>query len=316
MPLKYLFFLVLFVSTNSFGFSKTIVLNVPSTGDGDPVFITGDFCGWRPNCLLVGGTDEVSLSVSVPREMENSLFKLTRGTWESEACDSLGRPLPNMRLGERGIINIPAWCDAPAANGERFIFNYYFESLGKSRRVDVYIPEKFKFEAKKTSVILFLDGQNIFDSNRSAFGVEWRADEAIELLGVEDKILISVDNGGRSRTEEFHYFKKRKKFAEELSLRFMPEMCEKFLLKNTCRNNTIIGSSLGAIFSFTTSYEFPEIFSTSYSLSFPAFAYDDYVFEFVEKVDRDTNSDGLFILILEGLVKIKHMDLILRGFSS
>ncbi len=266
--------------------------------------MTGDFCGWRPDCLKIGKTNDISIRFVVPKELEKSEFKLTRGTWESEACHLNGEPLSNLRFRYSGVLkvlNIPAWCDSPTSDGKRLNFNYYFESLETSRRVDIYIPTNLDINSPESSFILFLDGQNIFDKERAAFGIEWRADEIAEQLGLEDRILVSIDNGGRNRTEEYHYFKKGKQLAKELSEKFIPSICSKYFMKSSCKGNSIVGSSLGAIFAFTTAYEYSDTFSKSYSLSFPAFAYDDYVFKFIKEVRKTPLSESMFYFDYGGL---------------
>ena len=42
------------------------------------------------------------------------------------------------------------------------------------------------------------------------------ADETVEALGLKDKILISIDNGGRDRTDEYHYFRRELLLAKSL----------------------------------------------------------------------------------------------------
>lgn len=291
------FTFLFFLSFNLFSYDQELVINVPAGERGESYYLTGDFCDWKPDCLKLGELDNFSIKFPLYEAIKQSKVKVTKGSWDSEACDKNSRPLNNIELSKRKklqVINIVSWCDEKKAKGEKVYFYYFFKSINKYRRVDVYIPSGFKQGPNDSSFILFLDGQNVFDSNRSAFGYEWRADEAAEGLKIEDKILVSIDNGGRYRTEEYHYFKKGKDFSQEIANDFINSLCEEFLNKEKCDGNIIAGSSLGALFAFTTSFTHPEVFSKSISLSFPAFAYDNYVFKFIKQQRKLPPKENLF----------------------
>lgn len=298
---------------------KELIINVPAGSEDNSYFMTGDFCQWEPDCLRLGSLNEFSIKIPFFKGLNKSRIKITKGSWESEACGSNGRPLENIELHKYKklqVINIETWCDSKETLGKRFFFYYYFKSLKKYRRVSVYIPQSYKKETENSSFILFLDGQNIFDASRSAFGYEWRADETSEALELEDKILVSIDNGGRYRTEEYHYFKKGKAFAEEIAGEFIDSLCEEHFYKKSCGNNTIIGSSLGAIFAFTTAYSNPGVFSKSISLSFPAFAYDDFVFKYLNEEISQPPSDNTFYFDFGGFGQDADYDIPFSRFIS
>ena len=61
-------------------------------------------------------------------------------------------------------------------------------------------------------------------------------------------------------------------------LRIKPRIDETFSTIEERKGNFIVGSSLGAIFAFTTAYEYSDVFIGGAGLSFPAFAYEYYVF--------------------------------------
>ena len=97
-------------------------------------------------------------------------------------------------------------------------------------------------------------------------------------------VVIALDNGMGNRTEEYHYFKKGKIFASDIVNTLLPEMRKRFNLSSERKDTYIGGSSLGAIFAFTTAYEHSNVFSGGIGLSFPAFAYENYVFKFLDSV--------------------------------
>jgi predicted alpha/beta superfamily hydrolase len=302
MFFKYLFFLL--ISLNVFSVEQSLIINIPAGSSDESFYITGDFCDWKPDCLKLGSLNDFSIKIPLLNEWKGSKIKITKGSWELEACDRNGQALPDIKLNEYKslqVINIHSWCNSNLDQGESFHFYYFFQSLKKYRRVNIYIPKDYSYDPIDSSFVLFLDGQNTFDATRSAFGYEWRADEAVEKLQLNSKILVSIDNGGKYRTEEYHYFKKGKDFSREISNEFLKSLCEEFFLKSKCVGNIIVGSSLGAIFAFTTSFSYPEVFSKSISLSFPAFAYDDFVFRFLDEQSGIPSNQNIFYFDFGGL---------------
>jgi predicted alpha/beta superfamily hydrolase len=75
-----------------------------------------------------------------------------------------------------------------------------FESriLGNRRTLTVHLPPGYGRERRRYPVLYMHDGQNVFDDDRAAFGVSWRAAETADRLAVEKRIrpviLVGIDN--------------------------------------------------------------------------------------------------------------------------
>lgn len=142
---------------------------------------------------------------------------------------------------------------------------FYFPTLGRHRRLWVYLPEAYETSGIGYPVIYMHDGQNLFDELNS-FGSEWGIDETLDAER-GNIIVVGIDNGEEHRMAEYmlydhpdhgpaegaHYMKDiaevLKPFVDGL-LRTRPEK------EHTC----IAGSSMGGLISFYAGLYFPHIF--------------------------------------------------------
>lgn len=79
-------------------------------------------------------------------------------------------------------------------------------SLGRSRRIWLYLPPDYQSTRRRYPVIYMQDGQNLFDRATSYAG-EWQIDETLNRLaasGGTGAIVVGIDNGGVNRTAEYH----------------------------------------------------------------------------------------------------------------
>ncbi|MCA3692265.1 alpha/beta hydrolase-fold protein [Aquidulcibacter sp.] len=79
-------------------------------------------------------------------------------------------------------------------------------SLGRKRRIWIYLPPDYQASRRRYRVIYMQDGQNLFDRTTSYAG-EWQVDETLNRLaasGDPGAIVVGIDNGGRNRTAEYH----------------------------------------------------------------------------------------------------------------
>jgi predicted alpha/beta superfamily hydrolase len=135
--------------------------------------------------------------------------------------------------------------------------------LKTSRKIWVYLPKNYNKTKKKYPVIYMHDGQNLFDS-KTAFAGEWNIDETLDSIAAQ-VIVIGIENGGDKRMDELTPFKNTKYGGgnADLYLDFMVKTLKPYVDKNyrTKNNKTsILGSSLGGLFSFYAAIKHPEIF--------------------------------------------------------
>lgn len=71
--------------------------------------------------------------------------------------------------------------------------------LNNSRKLRIYLPPSYAENAAKRYPVLYMhDGQNLFDANSAAYGVEWGIDETADrLIGaglMDEVIVVGIDN--------------------------------------------------------------------------------------------------------------------------
>jgi predicted alpha/beta superfamily hydrolase len=79
-------------------------------------------------------------------------------------------------------------------------------SLGRTRRIWLYLPPDYERSRRRYPVIYMQDGQNLLDRATSYAG-EWQVDETLNRLagsGDPGAIVVGIDNGGENRTAEYH----------------------------------------------------------------------------------------------------------------
>jgi predicted alpha/beta superfamily hydrolase len=167
------------------------------------------------------------------------------------------------------------------------------------RTVDIWLPSNYS-KSKKYSVIYMHDGQMLFDATTTWNKQEWRIDDVIAKLSVENKIenviVVAIWNIPNLRhadlfpkkplenlTQEQHnlILEKAKKFGyiftfesvnSDNYLKFIVEEVKPFVDTNfsvyTDVNHTaIMGSSMGGLISMYAICEYPKVFGKAACLS-------------------------------------------------
>jgi pullulanase len=259
------------------------VVDVPEgTTKETSLFMAGnvDALGpWQPNVFRLqrneSGKYEATLSLPVGTRLE---YKFTRGSWASVEKSLDGAEITNRRLTvEQDAtieVRIAAWAKPVASRintaiGDIRWRSFSSEILGGERRITVWLPPQFQSSSDiRFPVVYFLDGQNVFDSARSAFGSEWKADEAASELAREPTvdatklaaggvaILVAIDNSP-NRMDEYtptvHSLNGRQVGGKaDMYLRFLadelkPWIDAQFPTLAEPQHTTLVGSSLGGL---------------------------------------------------------------------
>lgn len=90
----------------------------------------------------------------------------------------------------------------------RYHQGFHSQYLPDDRDVIVYLPPDYESAPdRRYPVLYFHDGQNVFDSDTSFGGVEWRADETAEAMihegAIVPIIMVGIYNTGVSRIHEY-----------------------------------------------------------------------------------------------------------------
>jgi predicted alpha/beta superfamily hydrolase len=151
--------------------------------------------------------------------------------------------------------------------------DFHSEALGCQRTLVVYLPPGYGRDTRRQyPVLLFHDGQNIFDGRTSYVpGQYWRAKEsADDLLAnrlIEPLIMVAIYHGGEKRIHEYTPTRTRKlgggganlhawMLVEELR----PWLRDRYRILPQARHTALCGSSLGGLATLYLGLTHPQVF--------------------------------------------------------
>lgn len=164
-------------------------------------------------------------------------------------------------------------------------FDINIKTLGRTRRVWVYLPSDYSNNGSPKPVIYMHDGQNLFFDSLTAYGTAWHADKVLDDLfnqhGVS-AIVVGVECSNSHRLSEyspwkidFFAFKEKRSIAKkpndggegERYARFFAEQLKEFVdgkfNTDKSRNATaVIGSSMGGLISCYLGLKYQEVYET------------------------------------------------------
>lgn len=272
--------------------------------DDATVYVTGSheqIGNWNPMGLQLDfvGSGIWTRSVYFDKPV-NLEYKFTLGTWEGEAANISGLPLPNFnaKVTDSQTLThvVVRWTDGqkPVLKGQiTGTVNYHRGIKGaglQDRDVIVWLPPDYEENPTVRYPVLYMqDGQNIVDPATSSFGVDWQIDETLDSLITGGKInamiVVGIYNTS-DRTYEYTPGDKGTAYMELVAKTIKP-MIDKTYRTLPDRANTYVGgSSAGGIISFMLVWTYPEIFSKALCMS-PAFKTPEgfeYQFDFVRVV--------------------------------
>lgn len=299
--------LLLILSSAAMGRTLEFVINVPFlTPAGEHVYLTGDIpelCQWKVNCLRMKQVDETiwKTEIKVSKTLKSLKFKVTRGDWNREEVTSKGNHIPFHAIDltqHEGpvVLNIAHWKDLKPlqiTGQHKVIKDFKVPQLGNTKDIYIWLPPTYRTDKTKNYPVIYMhDGQNIFSPYSAAFGNEWSVDEVMEKLIEEGKVPEAIIVGPTSdpyeRSLEYHVYKKGRKYARFLVETLKPYIDQNFRTLPDRENTFLMGSSFGALISFTVMWEHSNVFSKAAGLSFPAHAHENYIFEFVRNEPAPT----------------------------
>lgn len=283
-------------------------VTVPAdTPPGSKLFIAGsidEFGPWQPNAFeltpVADGKYEGGLELPVGTRIE---YKVTRGSWTTVEKSSQGAEIRNRFVtidGPQTIeISVANWAIAKSkpissATGDLRWLDFSSQTLKSRRRITVWLPPVYRDNLQlRFPVVYLLDGQNVFDNQRAAFGVEWQADETAKKLAQNPLpralILVAIDNS-KDRIDEYTPVPDR--IADKLTggradehLKFIaselkPWIDQEFRTLTDPQETAIIGSSLGGLFVLHALHQRPDVFGKGASMSPSVFWGNQHILEF------------------------------------
>ncbi|MCP2044341.1 alpha/beta hydrolase-fold protein [Pontibacter sp. HSC-36F09] len=254
--------------------------------DSQRVYLSGstpELGNWQPDKVAleyVGGQVwEKILYLKEP----SVAYKFTLGSWETEATDANGEPLPNFSLQLEGDTlvqhELRYWLkkeERKVTGGitgtVRYHRNLTADSL-KPRDLIVWLPPGYEKGSKRYPVLYLHDGQNVFDPATSSFGVDWRIDEIADSMirskRMEPVIIVGINNTP-DRMEEYVPGTKGSAYMDFVVNTVKPLLDQSYRTKPSAKHTLTGGSSAGGIIAFMLAWEYPQVFSKAICMS-PAF---------------------------------------------
>jgi len=246
---------------------------------------------WQPDLFplkRVGPFEfEGELDIPVGHTLQ---YKITRGSWSTVEKEIDGGEINNRILRVQGDvkaeIQVAAWAIAKqprpsTGTGDLRWRDFDSRNLDGGRRVTVWLPASTASTLdQRLPVVYFLDGQNVFDGSRAAFGVEWKADESAQSLIDSGRIppfmIVAIDNSSDRMTEytpvQGAWQGRTIGGGADRMLTFLcdelkPRIDLAFPTQPEARFTSLIGSSLGGLFVLHALRERSDVFGGGAAMS-------------------------------------------------
>ena len=227
---------------------------------------------WQPNAFRLErlSAREFACQLKLPIGIELE-YKFTRGSWGTVEKTKDGAEIANRRVrvarDSKIAVEIEGWAKPAVAKpntgtGDLRWLDIESKILNGKRRFTVWLPRDYRDHCMlRYATLYFLDGQNVFDASRAAFGVEWKADETVKRLmddqRIQPSIVVAIDNSPNRLTE---YSPVPTTLNQQVvggdADRYLRFLCEEvkplidreFRTIDTPEHTAIIGSSMGGLF--------------------------------------------------------------------
>ncbi|RMH78969.1 MAG: histidine kinase, partial [Calditrichaeota bacterium] len=260
--------------------------------EGETLYITGNhrlLGNWNPSAVALRRQPDGSWSREFTFRRHTTVeFKVTRGSWQTEAADATGRPLDNYRLrvqrDDTITLKVPRWRDQvtnapPPEERIRGTVRFHRRMEGEGllpRDVIVWLPPGYEEDARRRYPVLYMhDGQNLFDPQTAYTGVDWEVDETATRLIEEGKIeaiiIVGVYNTV-DRVEEYSLSPKGERYRRFLIRQLKPFIDQTYRTRPEREHTATLGSSMGGLVSFLLGWYHAEVFSGVGCMS-PSFIY-------------------------------------------
>lgn len=270
-----------------------LTLELTTTEDDRPVFVSGNFCSWYPDLAefqmekVDAGKYRYQFSPEVIEEYPKIEYKYTRGGWDYAEIDSFGNKSVNRVIETSEEIikdkvlywrNAGATAYIPRLMPEVKVIDEEFAipQLGTHRKVNILLPADYKENIQKRYPVIYMqDAQNLF-GNGSPYG-NWEVDKRLSLLkneGYGDAIIVALDHGEETRYKEYSPYTHPKRgkgngmrYANFIVRNLKPYVDKHFRTKPERQFTGIGGSSMGGLISIYAGFMYPEAFGRLMVLS-------------------------------------------------
>jgi len=193
----------------------------------------------------------------------------------------------------------------------------YIPQLDRKRKIRIYLPLDYNETNKKYPVLYMHDGQNLFDTQTSAFGDDWGIDKTLNEFEKEKDfiglIVVGIDNNdsleyGVGRLNEYSPWKNSEigkntnwrgknqilggegeKYSKFIVETLKPKIDKEYRTLSDRENTMISGSSMGGLISLYIGLKYQNIFSKIAGLSNAFWFAEKEILEFIEKTGKINN---------------------------
>jgi predicted alpha/beta superfamily hydrolase len=197
----------------------------------------------------------------------------------------------------------------------QFLHNFYMPELNDFRTIRIYLPPGYESNEDIHYPVLYMhDGQNLFETQTSSFGMIWDVALTIEQLieeGVTSGIIVvGIDNNqnGHGRFNEYSPWKSEV-VKELLNNRIEPHEevggqgfayldfivhtlkphIDKYYRTQTGKESTYIGgSSMGGYISIAAAFAYPQVFSRILACSTAVFFEEQQLLDYIRTSEKPT----------------------------
>lgn len=265
----------------------------------DDIYIAGNFNDWNPaDPLYKLNEADGQYSIEIAGNENDVIeFKFTRGSWATVEGNEQGNYINNRSAtwmnGAIADFGISGWEDIPdnhTTTPTVYILDgdMYMPQLDRVRRIWIKLPEGYHNSDEEYPVIYMHDGQNLFDVATS-FAGEWTIDEITDDIISENcikSIVVGIDNGGISRTDEYSPWLNTEynaggegsAYAAFVAETLKPLIDSLFRTRPERESTFVGGSSLGALISAYLIIAYPDDFGGAILMS-PAFWFNSEIQE-------------------------------------
>lgn len=272
----------------------TVQVVVPPGTPSDAVtYIAGNLPAlgmWKPDSIPLTRENDSTFRFTglIPKETPVE-FKITRGSWATEAIYQAGVVPQNTKLRPSHdtvvVLRPISWKDREmmrqtggVVGTVRYHRNLRGEGLRYPRDVLVWLPPSYNLDSTRRYPVLYMhDGQNAFDPSTSFLGYDWRADDVADSLirvGAMEEIIIVAITNTPDRVSEYSDTPLGRAYARFVIEHVKPMVDSTYRTLRDARNTAVMGSSMGGLISFLFAWWYPDVFSQAACLS-SAFLWDE-----------------------------------------
>lgn len=179
------------------------------------------------------------------------------------------------------------------ASAQVSTFSIDAPQLGGSKKIWLYLPAEYATSKRKYPVIYMHDAQNLFDA-KTSFAGEWNIDEKLDSLKAP-VIVVGIENTDH-RKDELSPFPHPKhgggngnNYLDFLVQTLKPYIDQHYRTKPDSKYTSMMGSSLGGMFTFYALLKYPKVFGKGAVFS-PAFWFNRN--ELVETLNKTRKSNA------------------------